>query len=948
MTALDTPTKAGTEFERAVASLYQLLGFNTTHNIELPGQQADIIATRKVPGLGEANLLVECKYLSEGSVTNQTVQNFLASYLSLKDDVKFTKAIMVTNSTYSKGARAIAQRRGDLELLTIPDLRRQLIDSSQAFLAYVNNYRQETIFNQYVRISAHGNLHSKQYPEAIDDLESTLFQWTQRSGSGFVTILGDYGSGKSTLLRKLKYDLLMSSDISPLPLLFELRMLNRFDNLTEYIRYVFLQNLNTSVSDEMFFYFANHGMFVFILDGFDEISSQFDDSVRAQAMLKLSPLLSTRSKTLLSCRPNYFMNIEEYNRLLENTHFHGRDPLDQIQRVPSAMAATRLQEALELRRRLVATYKGKLPAKKIQPVTAGTVVLKPFSEVQITDYLGRRQQDFIEAGIRENTKQIMEFLKSIYDISDLMTRPILLSMIADTISWGVIEITDKRTRISAAQLYETYTYTCFVRDYEKAPTPDSPTPDQRALFAELLAVAMLLQPGGGIPFSRVVEIAQEVNSKAGLETLNELNISRVAETMRYTTFLEDVGQGRFTFRHYSFVEFFSARWIKGQCLSGRALCEIPLFSDTLLKNEILYFLGSFAAEEPSLVWQWIQHVGELLDAKGREIGSTNHALSQRNALGALLFGDVGVRRRRIKGGHTWDVRAERIRLQEVSLEDSALTRVRLGFLTASAVRIRSTTLEACEFRSLTCEDCDWEFTASGTIFEGVMGSGCSFAIFGEKNSLQAMNLEESNLIIKGMVTLEGVIFQNVEMRIGLGNYRIDKSDFKHCRIFQARDHSPTGDIRVSLKKTNFRYCSIWGLAVSPNAFSLGEREELRAQMPERDARSVHRIPEVRRIWTDWLSGSKGLIFVQSGGLRGNFDTYKPEDLQKIRENELNRAEQIGWETAANDAMRVSGDGVIIADQSLFMSFPPYRQRVLENLKKYSDPIPDHVLQEFFV
>jgi Restriction endonuclease/NACHT domain len=316
----------GKAFEHKVASLYRLLGFQVTQNIELPGQETDILATRRIPGVGDATLLVECKFISRGTITNQLVQNLVSTFETLRLKQNLTKAIMVTNADYTKSAKAIAANRKDVELLTIADLKRQLIDSSQAFLAYAENYRREMIFHQYVHLSGR-LLRPDATVSKVIDVEGYLLDWAAKPGPGLTSVLAEYGTGKSTLLRKIKYEIITDAalrDRASIPLFFELRMLNRFDKVGEYVVFSLLQNLNISISEELFFYFANEGLFLFLLDGFDETSSQFDQQVRANAMLKLSPLIATRSKSILTCRPNYFMDLSEYNLLVERAGASGR------------------------------------------------------------------------------------------------------------------------------------------------------------------------------------------------------------------------------------------------------------------------------------------------------------------------------------------------------------------------------------------------------------------------------------------------------------------------------------------------------------------------------------------------------------------------------------------------------------------------------------------------
>ena len=85
MASKKTTVQQGNEFENYIEKLYQSLGFKTEHNVKIGGQQVDIVARRNIQGIGQVTILIDCKYLSIGSVNNQTVHEYAAFLKNRRD-----------------------------------------------------------------------------------------------------------------------------------------------------------------------------------------------------------------------------------------------------------------------------------------------------------------------------------------------------------------------------------------------------------------------------------------------------------------------------------------------------------------------------------------------------------------------------------------------------------------------------------------------------------------------------------------------------------------------------------------------------------------------------------------------------------------------------------------------------------------------------------------------
>ncbi len=110
----------GSDFEDYVASLYEDLGFEVKRNVNLSGQQIDLLISKNIIGVGRQQMIVECKYRSEGSVSNQAVIDLGAIVRTVADFNGIIKGILVTNSRFSADAAAVAQASGGrVELLLL-------------------------------------------------------------------------------------------------------------------------------------------------------------------------------------------------------------------------------------------------------------------------------------------------------------------------------------------------------------------------------------------------------------------------------------------------------------------------------------------------------------------------------------------------------------------------------------------------------------------------------------------------------------------------------------------------------------------------------------------------------------------------------------------------------------------------------------------------------------
>lgn len=117
----------GYEFEREVEAIYICLGLKVERDVEIAGNQIDILLTEKTKTGVEIKTAVECKS-SEKPIGKELVNRFSMISILLKNGKEIKKSIMVSKSGYTRYARNAAKMY-NIELLDIADLR-QMVERS--------------------------------------------------------------------------------------------------------------------------------------------------------------------------------------------------------------------------------------------------------------------------------------------------------------------------------------------------------------------------------------------------------------------------------------------------------------------------------------------------------------------------------------------------------------------------------------------------------------------------------------------------------------------------------------------------------------------------------------------------------------------------------------------------------------------------------------------------
>jgi hypothetical protein len=115
-----------------VGSLYEALGYRVIRNIEVLGQQVDLLVEKRIPGLGLTRSVVECKYLSSGAVSNQQIFDHIHFMTKARQHAAITGSIIVSNRPFSLTAKNAAAESSDLVLKQLRDLENEIFNVTES------------------------------------------------------------------------------------------------------------------------------------------------------------------------------------------------------------------------------------------------------------------------------------------------------------------------------------------------------------------------------------------------------------------------------------------------------------------------------------------------------------------------------------------------------------------------------------------------------------------------------------------------------------------------------------------------------------------------------------------------------------------------------------------------------------------------------------------------
>jgi NACHT domain/Restriction endonuclease len=300
-------------FEMRVAKLLRLAGFQVKPEMYISHKKVDLYA--EIFELGKLRrYAVECKDW-ENVITLKQLQLIKNDYEELYNLHEIDVILLITKSGLAPAAQTYVSSARNLIHMTIEDLQCSIMDFSVYLDSLINDYEEDGLHRYYVPAQAINPTHVTRV-----DLGNVVDQWISKNDQAPIALLGGYGSGKTTFARHIAYHHAKNyrdRKVGRIPIFIKLGelcveqtidgLLGRIFASTYPIRgysYGLFQELNRS------------GLFLIILDGFDEMKHSMTVSSFRFNFREVLKLATPNAKIILSGRPTAFLNEAERKEFL--------------------------------------------------------------------------------------------------------------------------------------------------------------------------------------------------------------------------------------------------------------------------------------------------------------------------------------------------------------------------------------------------------------------------------------------------------------------------------------------------------------------------------------------------------------------------------------------------------------------------------------------------------
>ncbi len=361
--------------------------------------------------------------------------------------------------------------------------------------------------------------------EQIDSLEAYIFEWMERDKTSPLLISASAGTGKSTLTKYISYSLArkwLEDKNMPIPLYIPLKRAipkeagsERGDLIKDTISTYFSTHFESiDFKWTKFIGMLADNQIAIIFDGFDELTRRSDYQILEDFIIDICDLFPPWTKLILTTRPEAFISLSDIPEI-----------------IPLVTTDCEIEDSF-----------------RFQPIG-----IQPLNTEKIVRYI----QSF---GIDES------FLLETLTDSDLMSRPLLLSMIVTIID----ELKSVKT-ISECELYHIYASTWLKREKNKERKIRLP----QDINLDILIIKMAwcdINKSVQLNRDEVIRLIKEYSAEVDIELDNNL-IKLIADILSNCTFLEHfTPEGIYKFNHKSFAEYYIAEGFNSY--SREIICNV--------------------------------------------------------------------------------------------------------------------------------------------------------------------------------------------------------------------------------------------------------------------------------------------------------------------------------------------------------------------------------------
>jgi WD40 repeat protein/type II secretory pathway predicted ATPase ExeA len=390
-------------------------------------------------------------------------------------------------------------------------------------------------------------------PNALDDLLDLLTSDQPQ----FVLVLADFGTGKTFLLHEIARRLGEDKKAPVVPVLVELRALEKSHSLDALLSHHFALAGERDVHLDRVFDLLEQGRLALLFDGFDELTLRVSYDRAAEHLETLMEASRGRAKVVVTSRTQHFLSEGD------------------------------VQQAL---------------ARRAERISHRQIVrLLPFDEAQILAFLTKKLGSDTEA------KKRFALLDQIKDLLGLSHNPRMLSFIADLEEDKLREARARTGTVTAAGLYELLMEKWIGYEFWRAhPRGAPPALDAKGRWKAVIVLAEHLW--GGIeksldPTVLPEDVQRDLRSLGPAEQDAKVTVHQIASG----TLLVRDAQGRFSFMHRSVMEFAVAWQAAAYVRANKATrlldaCELsPLAAD---------FFADLVSRDNAIRWAETTLAGE--------------------------------------------------------------------------------------------------------------------------------------------------------------------------------------------------------------------------------------------------------------------------------------------------------------------------------------------------
>ncbi|MDI6793723.1 MAG: SUMF1/EgtB/PvdO family nonheme iron enzyme [bacterium] len=438
----------------------------------------------------------------------------------------------------SKLSATIAQFLESLEIkthLTLDAFVQTILNISSHRQTLIADYEQQPIHHHFIDLKGHN-------PPAKTPIEMKehFYTWLRREGSSHVSLLGDFGTGKTEFCRRMQWDMLRNyrpANATRIPVLITLREQKglRLHQMIDSI----MNSMGLKQIDYAAFRTLNRmGLFVVLVDGFDEMATHATVNEMIDNFRELAVLAEGRAKVLLTCRTHYFEHAAREKEVLSLPQFIAERSEFQI------------------------------------------LYLNPFTREQIEEYLDKVED------LRKPKRNVLAEMDRHPRLKELMQTPVLLDMILKIFP----ELMEADEPITLSLVYGKATRR-WIADEERRGRLQKLAGKEVSQFMQDLAWQMHDEDKLAINYKELKSRTYK-NFRKRMQ-VDSYDLDAFYGEIRTCTFLTRDSLGDYKFAHKSFMEYFTGCYLSPRILADTAPEakineEIRLFLHYLLLPKVGY------------------------------------------------------------------------------------------------------------------------------------------------------------------------------------------------------------------------------------------------------------------------------------------------------------------------------------------------------------------------